>query len=200
MTLHLPSAPAIPLEGGFYAGRILIAGTAYALIVAPKAEGERANSIWARSQKMVAGAVSYCDGLANTHAMAEAGSALAKWALGLRIGGFDDWYIPSLDELEICYRHLKPGTVQNSLYSRSGINVSAIPSTYPYSAAAPLQTENELFRAGGSEAFSEATYWSSTQRESNSDSAWSQTFRYGGQLSWGKGIISRARAVRRLAI
>jgi len=33
--------PGMPLEGGFYAGRILIAGVPYGLIVAPKAEGER---------------------------------------------------------------------------------------------------------------------------------------------------------------
>ena len=39
-SIDIPPPAAAPLEGGFYAGRILITGILYALIVAPKAEGE----------------------------------------------------------------------------------------------------------------------------------------------------------------
>jgi len=97
------------LAGGFFAGLIqLDDGTRYGLIVAPKDGGEHQKTIWIDDYQVVSGAQSYNDGLANTIAMAESGSDLAQWARGVRIGGFDDWYLPSQDELEICYRNLKP--------------------------------------------------------------------------------------------
>jgi len=194
-----PSIAAAPLEGGFYAGRILVAGILYALIVSPKAEGERKAGVWSKSYDSV-DALSWNDGQANTAAMAESGSALAKWAQGLRIGGYSDWYIPSQDELEICYRCLKPTAEPNYLWSRSGINVSAVPPTYPYAANSPTQTEHELFRAGGAEAFADEIYWSSTQHASSSTYAWYQVFGLGGQGGWRKDNHIRARVVRRLAI
>src|ERR1700722_17933065 len=132
-----PSMVGVTLGGGFYAGRILISGILYALIVAPKTEGERKAGAWSKSYDSVPGALSWNDGAANTAAMAESGSALAKWAKDLTIGGYSDWYIPSLDELEICYRSFKPTAEQNSLWNRAGINVSAVPPTYPYTAELP---------------------------------------------------------------
>jgi hypothetical protein len=93
--LKVPTKPGTAFAGGFYAGRFYIGTDAYALIVAPKAEGQIEQMAWNKTLKNVAGATSYCDGLANTRAMAKAGSALAKRILGLRIGGFDDWHLPS---------------------------------------------------------------------------------------------------------
>lgn len=83
------------LDGGFYAGHIRAGEQPFALIVAPKADGEPDNIAWNGSNKFVAGALSYCDGMANTLAMAEAGSKLAQWARSLLVAGFDDWYLPS---------------------------------------------------------------------------------------------------------
>jgi hypothetical protein len=91
----IPDTPGTLFGGGFFAGRFFIGADAYALIVAPKAEGEFNEISWNKSTKRVKGAESYCDGLANTRAMAAAGSALATRALDLRIGGFDDWHLPS---------------------------------------------------------------------------------------------------------
>lgn len=91
----IPTKPGTAFGGGFYAGRFYIGTDAYALIVAPKAEGEIKAMPWNSSLKSVAGATSYCDGLANTKAMAKAGSALAKKILKLKIGGYDDWHLPS---------------------------------------------------------------------------------------------------------
>lgn len=196
-------APAImgePLEGGFYAGMINVAGAAFALIVAPKFDGEHDDIEWNDNEDRVAGAASYCDGLANTEAMAAAGSALAQWARGLRIGGFDDWYLPSQDELEICYRALKPTTYGNSRYARSGINVSAMPPTYTYTETTPAQTSADAFKEGGTEAFDAAWYWSSTQHAGHVDSAWCQDFNYGYQSTNLKLTQLRARAVRRIAL
>lgn len=194
--------PAInePFAGGFYAGQIRIDGQLYALIVAAKDEGDHDDIAWNSASKSVGGALSYCDGLANTRAMAEAGSALAQWALDLRIGGHADWYIPSQDELEICYRAFKPTTETNWCYARSGINVAAAEPTRPYTPNFPLQTIHEEFREGGEQAFEAVWYWSSTQHASDSACAWSQYFDDGGQSGYHEISEFRARAVRRLII
>ncbi len=94
-------------EGGFFAGRFFIGADTYALIVAPKGEGQIDPMPWNGSHKNIAGATSYCDGLTNTKAMAKAGSALAKRILELKIGDFTDWYLPSRLELMLAYYELK---------------------------------------------------------------------------------------------
>jgi hypothetical protein len=200
---HQNEIPAIlgePFEGGFYAGRIQVDGVPHILIVAPKAEGERADVAWLESEDRVDGADSYCDGMKNTVAMAECGSELANWARALTIGGHTDWYVPSQDELEVLYRNLKPTTRSNSLYGRSGMNVSAVPSTYAYTAEIPAQTEASAFVEGGEQAFADEWYWSSTQHASDDDFAWLQYFYDGYQDYCDKSAELRARAVRRFAI
>lgn len=197
-----PIVPALgtPMEGGFFGGVIKICGLTFGLSVAPKDLGEIAPSIWIADYKEVPGARSYNDGLTNTQAMAEAGSDLARLVLDLKINGFNDWYIPSQDELEICHRNLKPTTKENWCYARSGINLSAIPPTRPYTPESPLQTVAEAFRIGGQEAFEEAIYWTSTQHVSDSDGAWYQNFSTGGQDYLTTGSKRRARAVRKFLI
>jgi Protein of unknown function (DUF1566) len=105
-TQKIPTKPGIAFGGGFYAGRFFIGTQAYALIVAPKADGQTAPMPWNSSLKNVAGAMSYCDGLANTKAMARAGSDLAKKVLALRIGGFKDWHLPSRLQLLLAFHEL----------------------------------------------------------------------------------------------
>jgi hypothetical protein len=196
----VPVIPGTPFAGGFYAGRIQIAGVLYGLVVAPKAEGEHQGISWLDAEQRVAGADSYCDGMQNTVAMAEAGSPLAQWARGLSIDGFSDWHIPSQDELEILYRNLKPTTRKNALYGRSGVNASAVPPTFAYGADLPAQTTAAGFADGGEQAFADEWYWSSTQHAANDDYAWCQDFDYGNQTSTSKSASLRARAVRRFAI
>jgi hypothetical protein len=195
----VPAIPGTPFGGGFYAGQIMIAGVLHALIVAPKAEGERQGA-WLESEQRVAGADSYCDGMQNTVAMAEAGSELGQWARGLNINGFTDWHIPSQDELEILYRNLKPTAETNSLYGRSGVNVSAVPPTFAYSREVPAQTMAPAFTEGGEQAFEDEWYWSSTHHAAGDDYAWIQGFDFGFQVSNLKSASLRARAVRRLPI
>jgi hypothetical protein len=196
----VPAEIGSPFEGGFYAGQMQIAGVLYALVVAPKTEGEHQSISWLDSEQRVAGADSYCDGMQNTIAMAEAGSPLAQWVRGLSIDGFTDWHIPSQDELEIMYRNLKPTTRKNYLYGRSGVNASAVPPTFAYAAEAPAQTAAAAFTAGGEQAFADEWYWSSTQHAAVDDFAWCQVFNYGNQTTSGKSASLRARAVRRFAI
>jgi hypothetical protein len=189
------------MAGGYYAGRIrLDDGSVYALILAPKSEGEHIPAMWINDQADVPGTLSYNDGLANTTAMAEAGSELARWALDLRIDGHEDWYLPSQDELEVIYRNLKPTTEENWCYARSGINLSAVEPTRPYTPTRPTQTLAEAFQNGGEQAFNEAIYWTSTRHIATSDSAWAQDFVNGTQLGSLTYDQFRARAVRKLAI
>lgn len=85
--------PGTAFRGGFYAGHYFIGTEPRVLIVATKAHEIEAP--WSDSTKAVKGALSIVDGRANTDAMAKAGSALAKTIRGLRLGSFDDWYLPS---------------------------------------------------------------------------------------------------------
>jgi hypothetical protein len=178
----------------FSAGIINVDGMHYGLILPPKAESEHAPIVWNDSLKMVKGALSYGDGLANTKAMAKAGSQLAQWALDNKM------HLPSLDEMEMLYRHFKPGTAKNACYARSGINLSAVPPTYPYTPDSPKQTKLKAFREGGAEAFELAWYQTSTQHAALPDYAWMQNFGNGIQLNNPKSNNYRARAVRRLII
>lgn len=193
-SIAIPTVPGTPFAGGFYAGRFRIGDEEFALIVAPKAEGEHDDIAWGQRGQDIPGAHSFNDGLANTQAMADAGSELAQWALGLNIAGHADWYLPSRDELEICYRNLKPTTETNWVY-RNGDNPSSVPTGYPYTKELPAQTAADAFQAGGDEAFEDIWHWSSTQYSALS--AWGQYFGDGLQDGSGKFYEFRARAVRR---
>ena len=195
----LPTIPGTSFGGGFYAGQFRIGNEVFALIVAPKFEGD-IESVWNDSRASITGAESYNDGLANTNVMAEAGSTLGKWARELRIAGHDDWYLPSRDELEIAYRNLKPLDRDNLVSFRDGDNPSSIPLGYPYTSALPAQTVSPAFREGGAEAFDSAWYWASTQYAGNTDYAWGQYFTNGSQNYGLKSCEGRARAVRRFKI
>src|SRR3990172_668084 len=170
MKTKFPDKPGTEMDNGFSAGIINVDGTHYGLILPPKAESEHAPIVWNDSLKMVKGALSYCDGLANTKAMAKAGSQLAQWALDNKM------HIPSLDEMELLYRHFKPGTAKNSCYARAGINLSAVPPTYPYTPDSPKQTKLKAFREGGAEAFELEWYRTSSQHAADPDCAWCQDF------------------------
>ncbi len=197
--VQAPTIIGMPFGGGFFTGHIRIGDHVYAEITAPKAEGELRGR-WSKSLDRVEGALSYFDGLANTRAMAEAGSEIAQWALAARIGGFDDWHIPALDQLELRYRHLKPGTQRNFCWLRDGINLNAVPNTQPYTPEAPAQTGVEIFRADGAEAFEQKGYWTSTQSAASSDCAYAQYFDDGTQHDCHEGNEFWVRLVRRIPI
>jgi hypothetical protein len=185
------------LNGGFFAGLIKSGEQLFALIVAPRAEGEHDDIGWGKRGKNIPGAASFFDGKANTEAMAAAGSKVGKWAVGLTIGSFNDWYLPSRDELELLYRNLKPTPKENYVW-RHGDNPSSVPPGYPYTNTAPAQTPVAAFQEGGAEALIDTLYWSSTQYSPYG--AWYQNFVGGGQYGYDKGFQGRARAVRRSLI
>ncbi|AHF68721.1 hypothetical protein [Pseudomonas cichorii] len=95
--------PAIgqPLDGGFYAGRVFFDGVEHALIDAGR-DFQVEAQWWDRTgpRPSISGAKSFDDGLLNTHAMAEAGSAIAQKVLRMIIRGTGCWHIPSIRQLE----------------------------------------------------------------------------------------------------
>jgi hypothetical protein len=118
---------------------------------------------------------------------------------GTGIGGYNDWYLPAKNELEILYFNLKPTTASNN--TGSGINPNAVPARASnYTAGSPAQTTSALF-AGGAQAFSAADdYWSSSESSSFTSSAWRQFFASGFQYDGVKNILNYARAIRRVAV
>ena len=193
----IPAAYGDPFEGGFYGGQIRIGDAIFVIAWAPKALGET-REIWLPSYTQVPNAASCFDSMANTKAMADAGSPLGKWALELDINGFTDWCIPARDVLEMGYRYLKPGTDTNSCSFRDGDNPSSVPAGYPYVNNSPEQTTAEAFRTGGGEAFEEEWYWSSTQY--SADIAWNQLFDDGYTNASSKGYEAVGRACRMIQL
>lgn len=192
-SIHIPASFGEAFKGGFYGGQVRIGEALFAIAWAPKAQGET-KALWLPDYTALPNAASCCDSMANTQAMAQAGSPLASWALSLDINGFTDWCVPARDVLELGYRNLKPTAMENDCSFRDGDNPSSAPVGHMYTETSPAQTSAEAFRDGNPEAFAEAWYWSSTQY--SADSAFCQYFVNGNQYYFYKKFQVRARAVR----
>lgn len=196
---HIQPLAAIGAQthGGFYGGEILLDGHAHGIIWAPKNEGQF-KGMWLPEFEEIE--ARHCvDGLANTQAMAAAGSELAQSVLALRIDGHNDWHIPARDVLEQGYFYFKPRACENYPYWRSGENPSTIPPRYGYTRELPTQTAIADFQEGGAQAFDIAWYWSSAQHSAGS--AWAQGFGDGDQDAFTKARDAvLVRAVRLIPI
>lgn len=199
------------------------------LIVAPKASGEHTGIALKNANSALPTACqTLTEGFAATQAMRAADSSTvypaAHWARNLNIGGRTDWYIPARDELELCWRNLKPVTDNNYVsadrptgasfnYANNGsygdtanthgLNNNSAPTGAAYTTTVPAQTAATAFRAGGAEAFEFGSfyYWSSS--EFSASVAWYQYWNSsnpGYQTSYGKTVTFRVRAVRRSII
>ncbi|KWT10592.1 hypothetical protein CFBP3846_03685 [Pseudomonas syringae pv. avii] len=195
-----PESPVLaigqPYGGGFFSGITQEDGKRYINITAGAAH--ELVGAWGKYGEKVESAESFTDSLANTKAMAAAGSDLAAKVLALTIGGFTDWAIPARDVQELQYRHFKPTTEENWANSRNGDNPHSEPVGLLYSEEDPLQTVHEAFQEGGPEAFRDTWYWSSSQRSAYG--AFFQGFDVGGQVNHVKGYGLRVRPVRRVLI
>jgi hypothetical protein len=201
----------------------------FRIIVAPKASGENAGVQLKNVQTALPTACqTLTEGFAATQAMRDADTSTvypaAHWARNLNIGGRTDWYIPARDELELCWRNLKPVTdnnytppnrgvssfnyANNGSYgdtsSTHGTNNNSAPVGAAYTDNVPAQTVATAFRTGGTEAyeFGSVYYWSSSEY-SASAGAWTQLWNSSGpgfQSNYGKSNTLRVRAVRRSVI
>ena len=197
----------------------------YRLIVAPKASGENAGiQLKPANTALPTACRTLTEGLVATQAMRDAGDSTvypaAHWVRNLNIGEYADWYIPARDELELCWRNLKPVTnnnfvatnrptavinyVNNGSYGDTttwhGPNNNSSPTGAAYTVAVPRQTAATAFRSGGAEAFefAAADYWSCSDYDSTN--AWYQQWSSsipGRQYIINKSSVFRVRAVRR---
>ena len=201
----------------------------YRVIVAPKASGEHAGTVLKNTNTALPTACqTLTEGLAATQAMRDDNTSTvypaAHWARNLNIGGKTDWYIPARDELELCWRNLKPTTTANYVganrpasasfsYANNGsygdtanthgTNNNSSPTGAAYTSSVPGQTAATAFRAGGAEAyeFGSAYYWSSSDyNASNACFHYWHSSNPGYQSNYGKTGTSRVRAVRRSVI
>ena len=201
----------------------------FRIIVAPKASGEHTGIALKNANTALPTACqTLTEGLAATQAMRDADTSTvypaAHWARGLNIGGKTDWYIPARDELELCWRNLKPvinnnhdtanrptgasfNYANNGSYGDTanthGTNNNSSPTGAAYTSSVPGQTAATTFRTGGTEAyeFGSSYYWSSS--DYNASFAWLQYWlsSYPGyQYYYGKSGSNRVRAVRRSII
>jgi hypothetical protein len=189
--------------GGFYGGKINVSGTQYYLIVAPKASGEGGGIAWNPSTWTDFGITSAINGPTNSASLAALNfnNQVATVCEGLTIGGYSDWYLPAINELEVLYYFLKPSTTANITSVGSNANaVSPEPISTNHTSGSPAQTSAGIgFRAGETNAFNLYYYWSST--ESSYSSAWFHDFIDGNQIANNKQFTGAYyRAVRRVLV
>ena len=107
---------------------------------------------------------------------------------GTGIGGFNDWYVPAANEMQIAYFFLKPDTTANTT-TQGNIPTSVAPyqPNTRYGPGYPNQTTNPLFQTGGSEAFETGNYyWASSQYGASSNNAYIHRFAEGYYAAQGK--------------
>jgi hypothetical protein len=215
-TAFAPTVIGQAYGGGYYAGKIVQGGTTYYVIVAPKSSGENSSKQWKTTNDAGPTATQTLNnGPAASSSMNSSTYPAAQFCEGLSIGGYTDWYLPSRDELELCYRNLKPTTDANNTSARAkssytysegndvsgdtmGINRNSSPTGAAYTSGSPAQTAVTAFKSGGTEAFAAGGYWSSS--EGSAAGAWLQYFGGGYQDFTSKGDSYYVRAVRRVAV
>lgn len=152
-------------QGGFYAGQVKISGITYNLVISPRVSGQPdPDLLYQINDAGFDGNTSVNDGKLIQQNMVTFGISnfpQQQWAIAQTIGGFNDWYIPAKEELEIIYRNFKPTTSSNT--TASGTNASAVPPTTAYTTTVPARTALTAFRSNGAETMTADYYFSATQ-------------------------------------
>ena len=186
VTIDAPPAPAIgqPYGGGYFAGVYCAGGNnipTHYLIVSPFSTGTfpgamnnfvvsgfTGDAAWATTSAIY-------DGYTATYAT-PSGFAAVQQIKNLTIGGYTDWYIPSLAELQIAFKNLRPlssfndtnapmlgNATRPNIGGATAGNAWAYPiQTTNYLMADPAQTTASLFQVTGSESFLNATNYNGT--------------------------------------
>ena len=202
----------------------------YRIIVAPKSSGENTSIAYKNANTaapVACGTLS--EGRKATLAMVAADTSTvypaAHYCNNLTIGGKTDWYLPARDELELCWRNLKPtadanyvvadrpvGATPNYMNLGSygdtanthGLDNNSSPVGAAHISGTPAQVAaGKNFRTSESEAFAYGSfsYWSAS--EYSATGAWFQYWHSsftGHQVTNGKSNACYVRAVRRSII
>lgn len=196
--------------GGYYAGSISqnADGVAtHALVVSDKSvevsRQYRTVNVGSTDAK------STYDGAANQSSNTGTDHPAFYYCANLTEGGYSDWYLPSLYELEIAYYNLKPSSDSNN--TSYGSNSYAVPSrSSNYSSSSPGQTSVTAFQyPSGSECFhgsnatgdgTEDRYHTSTEMSSDSTRNLHIRFQDGRQDDDPKTRTRKVRPFRKVAL
>lgn len=194
------------MHGGYYAGgNIIVGGVEYAVIIAPREYGQHPDGLQYKTQRTEdPTADSRHDGKQNANRFIDNRWPAGRYCNTRIITGYSDWHLPSRNELEICYRYLKPRTFSN--FTGAGIhgrNPNSNPVGEEYTEDDPSQTSVSEFKEGSDQAFTfesdgiqQRRVWTSTAPPSLPERAWVQDFANGQQTTFSKTDIRRVRAVR----
>ena len=204
----IPTRIGQKFNGVYLAGINRIKNCAYLILVAPKSTEDSIpfKTHWGSAP----GTQLVNDGWTNTNAMNDSAHPAAQYCRSLTVSGHTDLYLPSRDELELCYRVFKPtgqsnttytaGTYTGNLSLANGTNLNSIPTGAAYTKTDPAQTIVTAFRLGNVEAFDTDWYWTSTASSSSTIGSLIQHFSNGGQDWVNKTLVNRVRGVRRVLI
>lgn len=197
-----PSMIGEAFGGGYYAGQISYNGNGTAthyLVVSPKSTGETFGYWKDTNTSTTGGTSSLVNGLSNSNSMNNSSHPAAQFCRGLTIGGYTDWYLPALYELEILYYNLKIDTAAND--TSYGANPYSVPPRNSnYTSNNPTTTTAQLFQNGGSQAVYATWHWTSTSYTDRLGSAYELAL-YTGTQQYNNYTTNRwARAIRRVPI
>ena len=196
--------------GGFFAGQISTSANSVAthnLVIC----GASVGAAFLKFNTNTAGGdpASRINGPGNSTTMNSATYPAAQFCKAVNTGGFSDWYLPAVNELEVLYFNLKPNSTTNNV--DSGINPNSVPArTVNYTSGIPAQTAATVFVSGNAEAFLQNPgnhmYWTSTQAYAPGSYAYCTYMNIGvagqaGKLrSYNKTYARQVRAIRRVAV
>ena len=179
-------------RGGAYAGLITIDGLQYRLILSPALYQESKKMTLSFFGAIAANSTSTNNGYANTVAIKALGNSTnypAAWyATSISVAGdnfydpaYTDWYLPSRDEWEICYRAFKSSTEVNITGNRTsigdglpeGTNAYSIPPRGGYTATDPPVTTLTEFQTAGNSLYklgsaNVSQFWTSSRSPTQS--------------------------------
>ena len=196
-------------NGVYLAGINRIGNCAYLILVAPKST--ECSIQFKTHCSSTPNTQLVNDGWSNTDAMNGVDHPAAQYCRNLTVDRHTDLYLPSRDELELCYRVFKPidwsnttsgvGTLSFDLRLATGTNLNAIPTGSAYTKTDPARTVVTSFQTGSVEAFDTSSYyWTSTESSSYTIHSLIQTFSNGYQRWNSKTYVRRVRGVRRVPI
>ena len=150
--------------GGRLAGIIQCGREIHAIIIASNAycaEGLKVKTTATETPS----AHSKNDGFANTIIMNNDEHPAAQYCSSLVVDGCNDFYLMAANEIEVCYRNLKPSALRNEIEDTGEVNRNSIPRGAEYTLDWPTKTVVTAFQTYSYEAFKGDSSWYATSSQ-----------------------------------